>query len=80
MAARASPFQFLIAAIRSFRVEELAEILAINFDSGSGPNLMDGWRPENPERPYSPRVTVIENGGFKNSSIFSLFGERISDL
>jgi ankyrin repeat protein len=39
----------LIAAIRPLRIEELAEIFAIEFDSNGGPKFMEGWRPEDPE-------------------------------
>src|SRR6266851_4304248 len=42
-------FQCLVVAIRPLRVEELAEIFAIEFDKEAGPNLSEGWRPENPE-------------------------------
>ena len=42
-------FQCLIAAIRPLRVDELTEIFAIQFDTKLGPNLMEGWRPEDPE-------------------------------
>jgi hypothetical protein len=42
-------FQCLVAAIRPLRVEELGEVFAIEFDEGSAPNLMEGWRPENAE-------------------------------
>src|SRR5580692_401564 len=42
-------FQCLIAAIRPLRVEELAEIFAIEFDADALPNLMEGWRPEHAE-------------------------------
>ena len=42
-------FQCLIAAIRPLRAKELTEIFAIEFDSKEGPNLVEGWRPENPE-------------------------------
>jgi Ankyrin repeats (3 copies) len=38
-------FQCLIAAIRPLRVEELAEIFAIQFHSKAGPNLVEDWRP-----------------------------------
>ena len=58
-------FQCLIAASRPLHVEELAEIFAVNFDSGSVPNLMDGWRPENPEEAVlstcSTLIAVIED-------------------
>ncbi|KAI0249059.1 ankyrin repeat-containing domain protein [Lactifluus subvellereus] len=42
-------FQCLIAAIRPLRVEELAEIFAIQFDSNEGPSLVEDWRPKDPE-------------------------------
>ena len=42
-------FQCLIAAIRPLRIEELAEIFSIEFDSNGGPNFMEGWRPVDPE-------------------------------
>ena len=42
-------FQCLVVAIRPLRVEELAEIFAIDFDEDAGPNLKEGWRPEDPE-------------------------------
>jgi len=40
--------QCLVPAIRSLCVKELAEIFAVEFDAA--PNLMEGRRPENPER------------------------------
>jgi ankyrin repeat protein len=42
-------FQCLVVAIRPLRVEELAEIFAIDFDDDAGPNLKEGWRPEDSE-------------------------------
>ena len=41
-------FQCMVAAIRPLRVEELAEIFAIDFGPNAAPNLVPGWRPENP--------------------------------
>jgi Ankyrin repeats (3 copies) len=38
-------FQCLVAAIRPLRVEELGEILAIEFDSKAGQKLVEDWRP-----------------------------------
>ena len=62
-------FQCLVGAIRPLRVEELAEIFAINFDADSSPDLMEGWRPENPEEAVlstcSTLITVIEDKGSK---------------
>jgi hypothetical protein len=57
-------FQCLVAAIRPHRIEELAEIFAIDFDTDTAPDLMEGWRPENPEdallSAYSTLIVVTE--------------------
>src|ERR1700760_4585643 len=62
-------FQCLVVAIRPFRVEELAELFAIEFDANAGPNLNEGWRPENPEDAVlsacSTLIAVIEDKGSK---------------
>jgi ankyrin repeat protein len=62
-------FQCLVVAIRPLRVEELAELFAIEFEGDAGPNLKDGWRPEDPEDAVlsacSTLITVIENKGSK---------------
>jgi hypothetical protein len=62
-------FRCLVGAIRPLRVEELAEIFAINFEADSPPDLMEEWRPENPEEAVlstcSTLVTVIEDKGSK---------------
>src|SRR5712671_1400809 len=42
-------FQCLVAAIRPLRVQELAEIFAIEFEPETGLNLVEDWRPKNPE-------------------------------
>jgi ankyrin repeat protein len=58
-------FRCLVAAIRPLRVEELGEIFAIEFDAEAGPNLLDEWRPENPEEAVlsacSTLIAIIEN-------------------
>jgi len=60
-------FQCLVAAIRPLCAEELAEIFAIDFDQDRMCNVMEGWRPENPEEAVlstcSTLITVIEDGG-----------------
>jgi hypothetical protein len=39
------PLQCLVVAIRPLRVEELAEVLAVDFDDAEGiPKLKAGWR------------------------------------
>jgi hypothetical protein len=62
-------FQCLVAASRPLRVEELAEIFAIEFDTDTGPNLMENWRPENPEEAVlsacSTLIAIIDNRGSK---------------
>ena len=62
-------FQCLVAAIRPLRVEELAEIFTIKFDTDSVPSLMEGWRPEHPEDAVlstcSTLIAVTDDGGSK---------------
>jgi ankyrin repeat protein len=63
-------FQCLVAAIRPLRVDELAEILAVGFDDwNTVPNLIEGWRPENPEEAVlsacSTLITIIDKRGSK---------------
>ena len=41
-------FQCIAVSSRPLRVEELAEFLAIDFDAGGIPTLVDHWRPMNP--------------------------------
>ena len=63
-------FQCLVVAIRPLRVEELAEVFAIEFDGdAAGPNLKEGWRPANAEDAVlsacSTLIAVIKNEGSK---------------
>ena len=62
-------FQCLVVAIRPLRVEELAEIFAIEFEADSGPSLKEGWRPDSPEDAVlsacSTLIAVIEDKGSK---------------
>jgi ankyrin repeat protein len=41
-------FQCVTAALRPFRVEELAEFLAFNFEAGATPTFLANWRLEDP--------------------------------
>jgi ankyrin repeat protein len=41
-------FQCVAAASRPLRVEELAEFLAFDFETGPTPTFLDEWRPEDP--------------------------------
>jgi Ankyrin repeats (many copies)/Ankyrin repeat len=62
-------FQCIVAAIRPLRVEELAEIFAIEFGANEATNLVDGWRPENPEEAVhsvcSSLIAIIDDRGSK---------------
>ncbi|KAI0290862.1 hypothetical protein BC826DRAFT_516638 [Russula brevipes] len=62
-------FQCIVAAIRPLRVEELAEIFAIEFGANTAPKLLETWRPEHPEEAVlstcSTLIAVIEDEGSK---------------
>ena len=62
-------FQCMVAALRPLRVEELAEIFAIEFGANDTLNLVVGWRPEHPEEAVlstcSTFITIIDNKGSK---------------
>ena len=62
-------FQCIVAALRPLRVEELAEIFAIDFGPNNSPNLVAGWRPENPGEAVlstcSTFITIIDDGDSK---------------
>jgi hypothetical protein len=62
-------FQCLVAAVRPLRAEELAEIFAVDFDQDVISNLMEGWRPENPEDAVlstcSTLISIIDDEGSK---------------
>ena len=59
--------QCLVVAIRPLRVEELAEVLAVDFDDGSGiPKLKPGWRWEDREQALltscSSLIAIVDTG------------------
>jgi hypothetical protein len=60
-------FRCLTVSIRPFRVDELAEILAIRFDEAALPTFNPAWRPENAEEAVisvcSSLVAVVDRGG-----------------
>jgi hypothetical protein len=72
-------FQCMVAALRPLRVEELAEIFAIEFGANDTLNLVVGWRPEHPEEAVlstcSTFITIIDNGGSKMAQ-FSHFSVK----
>ena len=65
-------FQCMVAAIRPLRVEELAELFAIEFGSNDAPNLVESWRPENAKEAVlstcSTFIAIVDddNKGNKN--------------
>ena len=75
-------FQCMVAAIRPLRVEELAEIFAIGFGPDVTPNLVEDWRPENPEQAVfsacSTLITIIIDSDDEGSKIvqFSHFSVK----
>jgi ankyrin repeat protein len=72
-------FQCLVAAVRPLRVDELAEIFAVDFNPDSEPNLVEGWRPEDPEEAVlSACSTLITIVGDDDSKIvqFSHFSVK----
>jgi ankyrin repeat protein len=62
-------FQCLIAAIRPLRAEELAEIFAIQFDENVAPDLVERWRPDDPEDAIlsvcSSLITIVDDRGWR---------------
>ena len=62
-------FQCMVAAIRPLRVEELAEIFAIEFGPNVETNLVEGWRPANSDEAVlstcSTLISIIDNEGSK---------------
>ena len=54
-------------SIRPLRVEELAEVLAVQFDEAESPTFNADWRPENPEEMLmsvcSSLIAIVDRGG-----------------
>ena len=73
-------FRCLVVAIRPLRVEELAEIFAIEFDLDGVHNVMEGWRPENPEEAILSAcptlITVDDDDEGSKIAQFSHFSVR----
>jgi hypothetical protein len=61
--------QCLVAGIRPLRAEELAELLAIQFDDNVAPNLVERWRPDDPEEAVlslcSSLITIVDDRGWR---------------
>ena len=63
-------FQCLAVSIRPLRVDELAEILAIQFDVGAMPNYDPNWRADDPEEAVLSACSTL-------ITIFDIDGERV---
>ena len=61
--------QCLVVAVRPLRVNELAEVLAFDFNTGGMPKLNPGWRWEDQEEAVtsacSSLVTIVKNGDLR---------------
>jgi ankyrin repeat protein len=73
-------FQCLVGATRPLRVEELGEIFAIESDQDAATNLMEDWRPENPEEAIlsacSTLITIIDDDEGSKIVQFSHFSVK----
>ena len=74
-------FQFVAVASRPLRVEELAELLAFNFNAGPIPKFHEDWRLEDPVHAVlstcSSLLTIVDGGyPFGNVIQFSHFSVR----
>ena len=62
-------FQCLFASVRPLRVEELAEVLAIRFDTEKTPDLITSWRQEDAEDAVlsacSSLIAIVSVGDFR---------------
>ena len=75
-------FQCMVAAVRPLRVGELAETFAIGFGPNATTNLVEDWRPVNPEEAVfsacSTLITIIIDSDDEGSKIvqFSHFSVK----
>jgi len=73
-------FRCLVVAIRPLRVEELAEIFAVEFGLDGAYNVMECWRPENPEEAIvsacSTLIAVVDGDEGSKIAQFSHFSVR----
>lgn len=73
-------FQCLVAAVRPLRVQELAEIFAIEFGSNVALSLVEDWRPEDPEEAVlsacSTLISIIIDGNGSKIVQFSHFSVK----
>ena len=62
-------FRCLTVSIRPLHVEELAEILAVQFNEAEAPTFNPAWRPENAQESVmsvcSSLITIVHRGGYQ---------------
>jgi ankyrin repeat protein len=65
-------FQFVAVASRPLRVEELAELLAVDFNAGPIPKFYEGWRLEDPVDAVlstcSSFLTIVDGGSLPKAA------------
>ena len=74
-------FQFVAVASRPLRVEELADLLAFDFEAGQVPKFHEGWRLEDPVDAVlstcSTLLAVVDGGYYSGIQDGFLFGRVI---
>ena len=75
--------QCLVVAVRPLRVEELAEVLAFDFNTEGMPKLNTGWRWEDQEEAVtlacSSLVTIVKDGDARVVQFSHFFRQGIFD-
>ena len=78
-------WQCLVVAVRPLRVDELPEVLAVDFDDGEEiSRLKPDWRWVDQELALlsacSSLIAIVKAGDSRVVQIFKIFGQRILDL
>ena len=72
-------FQFVAVAIRPLRVEELAELLAVDFKAGPIPKVHEGWRLSDPAdvvlSKCSSLLVIVDGGSLPETADDGSFSE-----
>jgi hypothetical protein len=74
-------FQFVAVAARPLRVEELAELLAVDFKAGPIPKLHEGWRLPDPAdvvlSKCSSLLVIVDGGSLPETADDGSFPEAV---
>ena len=78
-------FQFITVAVRPLRVEELAELLAFDFEAGLIPKFHEDWRLEDPIYTVlsaCPSFLAVVDDLFppQSHTVLSLLGQGVLDF